>query len=531
MFLIACANLANLTLARTIGRSREFSTRIALGVGHARMMRQILVEGLMLAGVAGALGWWITQWSVGTWASATASIYQILDYTLDSGTFAYLIAISVGAAILFSLAPIARVWQLGVNGILKGDSRGVTEGLRGKHLAAALIAGQMALAIVLLSGAGVLVRSLLKIVNAPTGVRGPEQILVGSVKLPSDKYPNPATRLAYFDRLESQLRSLPGVEEESVSSTLPVYSVRAQTFEIEGRLNSPAGGEVVEFLIAGPGYFRVLGASAISGRDFNDGDQKTALPVAIVNQSFAARFWPGEQPLGKRIRVQDPNTPGEWRTVVGVVGNILQGDPTRQHFKPLVYVPFRQQPLSRAFFLLRTRVPAEGVAPSVRAAVEKLDRDVLLADFTTLKDHLGFDRDYMDFEHSELGKYSAVAPVFALIALLLGAIGLYAVIAHSVSQRTKEIGVRMAIGAVGEDIRGMIFRDGMLPVAIGLILGLAASLGVNRILQSQLVGVSPYDPVTMTAAPAILILVALLACQIPARRAMNVDPAIALRHD
>ncbi len=208
----------------------------------------------------------------------------------------------------------------------------------------------------------------------------------------------------------------------------------------------------------------------------------------------------------------------------------MQNDATRQHFKPLVYVPLRQRPPARAYFLVRTRMIAP-LAGTIRAEMQKIDSDVSLEEFMTLKAHMAFDRDSMDALHSELGKHATVAPIFAAIALVLAAIGLYAVIAHSVGRRTKEIGVRMAIGAAVEDIRKMIFSEGMLPVVAGTILGLAASLAVNRILQSQLVGVSPYDPVTLASAPVILAFVALLACGVPARRAMNVDPAIALRRD
>ena len=532
VLLIACANLANLTLVRTMGRWRDFSTRIALGAGQGRMIRQMFVESLLLAGVAGVLGWWITNWSVRTWAVATASRYQVLDYTVDSSTLAYLVAISVAAGILVSLAPIGRVVQLGVSGALKGDARGVTQSLRGKHLAAGLVAGQMALAIVLLSGAGVLMRSLVNIVSAETGVRDPEHVLVGAMRLPSDKYPSQPTRLAYFDRLEAQLRTIPGILQESMAATIPVNWVPQRRFEIEGKPRPPESEVPVAFLTAGADYFRVMGASAISGRDFNDGDRLASLPVAIVNQSFAARFWPGEEPLGKRLRSMSRNTLGEWRTVVGVVPNIMQGDPLRQQFEPVVYIPFQQEPAPRlAFFLLRTAVPPDHVAQAVRTEVQRLDPDAVLENFETLKASFAFDRDYMDPQHSELGKHATVAPVFALIALLLAAIGLSAVIAHSVTQRTKEIGVRMAIGAAAKDVRRMVLSEGMMPVAIGMIVGLAASLAVNRILQSQLVGVSPYDPVTMTGAPIILVIVALLACQIPVRRAMNIDPIVALRHE
>lgn len=532
VLLIACANLANLTVARTVGRWRDFSIRIALGAGRGRMMRQIFIESLTLTSVAGVLGWWIAKWGVRTWAVETASIYQILDYTLDSGTLAYLAAISLASAILFSMAPMGRVLQIGVNSALKSDAPGVTPGLGGKHLAAVLVAGQMALAIVLLSGAGVLVRSLMNIISANTGVGDPEHVLVGLLSLPSEKFPSPAATLGYVDRFEAKVRAIPGIVDESVASNIPVNSGNQRTFEIDGRPNPPEGGEAVQFLRVGPDYFRVVEAPAISGRDFNDGDRTATLPVAIVNQGFAAKYWPREQPLGKRLRYIDRKKPAEWLTIVGVVPNIMQGDATRRQFKPLVYLPYRQAPTVLGVnFLLRTGVPPGQVAQAVRSEIQKLDPDVILKKFTTLDASFRFDPNRMDRAHSEMGKYAAVAPIFAVMALLLAAVGLYAVIAHSVSQRTKEIGVRMAIGAAAEDIRRMVLREGMWPVAIGMVLGLAASLAVNRILQSQLVGVSPYDPGTMAGAPLVLILVALLACLIPARRAMKVDPAFALRHD
>lgn len=533
VFLIACANLANLSLARSIGRAREYSTRIALGAGQGRMIRQVLMESLTIAAVAGTAGWWIAKWCVHEWDVTTFSMYQVLDYMVDFRTFSYLAAITLGAAILFSFAPVARVMQVGVNGVLKGDAQGVThgvtQGLRGKRFAAGLIAGQMALAIVLLSGAGVLVRSLASIVNAKTGAHDPEHVLVGSARLPSDKYPNVETKNSYCERLESQLRAIPGIEEATLASNLPARSASQQAFEIEGKPVAPDDRGTIGFFGIGSNYFGVVSAAAISGREFNDGDRQGSLPVALVNRSFAERFLPGENPIGKRLRSVVRNRPNDWLTVVGVVPNIMQNDPTRQQFKPLVYVPLRQRPPGRVYFLVRTRTMA--LASTIRAEVQKIDSDVSLEELMTLKAHMGFDRDSMDALHSELGKHATVAPIFAAIALVLAAIGLYAVIAHSVGRRTREIGVRMAIGATVEDIRGMIFSEGMLPVAAGTILGLAASLAVNRVLQSQLVGVSPYDAATLASAPVILALVALLACGIPARRAMNVDPAIALRHD
>ena len=531
VLLIACVNVANLMLVRTMGRWRDFATRMALGAGTARMIRQILMENLTLAGIAGTIAWWLTNWAVHRWTEATASLYQILDYRVDASTLAYLIAISLAAVILCSLAPIGRVLQLGTGGALKGDARGVTQGLRGKQLAAALVAGQMALAIVLLSGAGVLVRSFVKIVSADTGIHGAEQVIVGRLRLPSDTYPSPDTRVAYFDRLNAQLLAIPGVKQTSVANVLPAHGTNRRTFEIDGRPSASGAVEPVAFLTIGSGYFGVVGAPAFAGRDFNDRDRLAAPKVAIVNESFAATYFPGEEPTGRRLRQVDRNQTGDWLTVVGVVPNIQQGDALRQRFSPVVYLPHGQNPQRVMYFLARTGAPSEEVAQGFRAAIQHVDADVTLEEFTTLKTRLAFERDFMDAEHSELGKNAAVAPAFALIALLLSAIVLYAVITHFVSQRTKEIGLRMAIGAAAHDIRRLILSEGMRPVGLGLIAGLALSLGVNRILQSQLVGISPYDPVTLATAPCVLILVALLACQIPSRRAMSVDPAVALRHD
>lgn len=531
VLLIACANLTNLTLVRTIGRWRELSTRIALGAGLGRMMRQMFLESLIVTGIAGTLGWWITNWGVRTWSVVTASRYQVLDYTVGSGTIAYLIAITLAAALLCAIAPIVRVVQMNASGALTGDARGASQGRRGKRLAAGLVASQAALAIVLLSGAGVLVRSFMTIVGAETGVRDAEHVLVGLVRLPSVTYAGHAERLAYFDRLAAQLPTVPGVVDSAIASNVPVRGVESRSIEIEGRPTPPDRPETVQFLTVGSGYFDVIGAPAISGRDFNDRDGAEAARVVMVNQSFAALFWPGGDALGKRLRPLDRDQTAGWYTVVGVVPNIMQGDALRQQFKPLVYLTARQNPLRVAFFFARTRVPPGRVAQTVRSRVQALDPDVTIEPFTTLKERFAFERDFMDPDHSELGKHAKVAPIFAGIALLLAAIGLSAVIAHAVTQRTKEIGVRMAIGAAAKDIGTMIRREGMGPVVMGMLLGLAASLAVNRVLQSQLVGVSPYDPLALAGAPVVLTLVALVACQLPARRAMRVDPAVALRHE
>jgi predicted permease len=272
-----------------------------------------------------------------------------------------------------------------------------------------------------------------------------------------------------------------------------------------------------------PAYFRTLGASLVSGREFNDSDVAPGVPVAIVNQLFASKFWPGEDPLGKRLRLFDENTAEPWLTVVGVASNIIQNDQTRQRLDPMLYLPYRQKPGGGAWILVRTRVPSSGLSNAFRREVQALDPDLPLYGPMLISDRM---EGYWDSRF-----YGAMFLIFAAIALLLASIGLYSVIAHSVSQRTQEIGIRMAIGGTAHDILKLVFRQGMLPVGIGLAIGLAASLAVNRLLESMLVQVSPSDPVTLTVASAVLILAATLGCLIPARRAMKVDPVVALRNE
>lgn len=545
ILLIVCANVANLMLARTIKYWRNVSIMVALGASQWRVACQIFMESLTLTTVSSVLGWWIMKWAVARWAAATSSRYLALDYTVDAGILVYVAAIAFLTAVLCSLAPLSLIRRFSARSEWKTDSGGVTQGLRAKRLGRLLIAGQMALSIVLLSGAGVLVRSLLHIVNAETGVRDAEHLLVGSLKLPSDEYATPKARVAYFARLDARLRTIPGIADVSVASHIPVNWVPSAPFEMEGRPSNP-DRDSAQFVSAGSNYFRVIGAHPIAGRDFDDADQQGTLPAAIVNQSFVDRFLPGEPALGRRLRQVARSRSGEWLTVVGIVPNILQvpsgNDQTRQHFTPLIYVPVRQQPMARAVsnagqsfpgqnVLLRTSVPFSRVAAAIRATVRRSDPDAVLEELTTLRANVAFDRDRMDVTHAELGNHALAGRTLALIALMLATMGLYAVVAHSVSQRTKEIGVRMAIGAAAADVRRMVVREGMRPVAMGMIAGLVASVGVNRLLQSQLVGVTPYDTVTLTAAPLLLVTISLLACQVPARQAVSVDPSIALRHD
>jgi putative ABC transport system permease protein len=530
VLLIACANLGNLTLARTMGRARELSTRIALGAGPFRMARQLFMESALVAMIAGGLGWWLAQIALRAWIDRTWTRYLVLDYSPGGGIVAYCAAITAATAVLFGLIPAVRVLRPNWSGGLNSD-RGATINRATKRLSAALVAGQMALAIVLLAGAGVLARSLWNIVGAEVGVRGADRILVGLVQVPREEYPSPEARNRYWDRLQDDLKTISGIETTSLSSTIPVGNPGAVPFELDAGQPDADHKPMVSRLTAGPDYFRTLGLSMLAGREFLDTDAPGAMPVAIVNQSFVNQYWPAQSAVGRRIGFRGQSDSIRWYTVIGVASNIMQDRPLRDKFVPLVYLPFRQEPAAVGALFVRTTGPAGQAAAKVRAVIERSAPAVTLEDYSTLQATFGFDHDRMDLEHAELGQHASVAPIFAILALLLASVGLYAVIAHSVGQRTREIGVRMALGALPGKIRRLILGEAFTPVFAGLLIGLAASLAVNRVLQSQLVGVSPYDAATLLGAPVILLSVAALGCLLPVRRAIRVDPAVALRHD
>ena len=523
VLLIACANLANLMLARAIGRSREISVRIALGAGRWRIIRQLLIESVMLSAMGGAFGWLIAKWAVRAYQLAMVykSSWLILDYTMDSRVLGYLIAISIGTGLLFGLAPALRLSKLDVNASLKDGGRGSTGGGRAKHLSSVLVVGEMALAVVLLAGAGVMIRSFLKIHAADMGART-ENVLVTLLTIP-DGTPASA-QVSIFDRLKTRLETVPGVEAIAMASSLPTWGSRHLSYELAGAQPVDASGRPrLPTLVVSPAYFRTLGAALLSGRDFNDRDGVSGVPVAIVNQRFAAKFWPGADAVGKRLRLFAGKTPEPWLTVVGVASNIIQDDSTRQEFGPVIYLPYRQKPEANMWILACTRVPPQNLANAFRREIHIVNSDLPIYGPYTLAARL---EGYWDNRF-----YGFLFLIFAAIALLLASVGLYAVIAHSVSQRTQEIGVRTALGATAPDILKLVVLQGMLPVGIGLTVGLGASLGVNQVLKSQLVNVSPSDPLTLIIASASLILSATLGCLIPARRAMRVDPAVALRHE
>lgn len=537
VLLIGCVNLANLLLARAIDRYREISLRIALGAGRWRIIRQVLIESLLLSCMAAIPGWFIALAGVRLYEciESPPGFYNQYQYVLDYRVFLYLVAVSIFAALLFGLAPAVRLSTVDVNSRLKDGGRGAAGGLTGKRFSALLVSAEIAVTIVLLASAGLMAHSFLNFYTEDTGVNA-RSILVASVTLPAKRYPDARSKIAFLDRLTTKLKSIPGVDSVALANWLPGLDGPRLPYEIAGYPAVDEQHRPMSFAIAiTPGYFRTVGAAVISGRDFNDFDRASAPPVALVNQYFASAHWPGANPLGKRLRLFDGRNGDAWRTIVGVTSNIVQANlSSGESLGEVVYVPYQQRLSASTSILARTRVPPASLALSVRREIQAMDSDLEIGAGNgggVLEGPLPLSERFRMARYWSRAVNAGLFLTFAGIALLLAAVGLYAVIAHWVSRATQEIGVRIALGALPRDIRSLVLRRGSLPVAIGLGLGLAASLAFDRILQSQLFSVSSSDPATYAMTCIVLLTVAVLACLVPARRAMGVDPAIALRHE
>jgi predicted permease len=384
----------------------------------------------------------------------------------------------------------------------------------------------MSLAVVLLAGAGLMIRSFLNIYRLETGVNQ-KNVLVMRIFLPEAKYPRDEDQISFHDRLKTRLDALPGVQVSSISITMPTGGAIDFPYELEGR---PPVDEKqrprLNLLVISPDYFRAMDLKPLRGRFFSAGDGAPGPSVTIVNQRFAEKFWPGEDPLGERLRLFEKNVAQPWLTVVGVVPNIIQNleNANMRDHDPLIYVPYRQKPMRDMSLMARTLVPPNSLGTAFRKEVAALDQDMPIYNLRSLEERL-------DINNWMQKVFGSLFGIFALIALLLASVGLYAVIAHSVSQRTQEIGLRMALGASGPTILQLIFSQGMVQVAIGLVIGLGAAIGLTRALGFLLVQVSPGDPVTLVFVSLVLTGTAVLGCLIPAFRAMRVDPVVALRHE
>lgn len=523
VLLIGCANVANLLLARSAGRERELSLRMAMGASRAMIVRQLLIENLLLAMLAGLLGVGLSIFGVRAFALAVGEFIPYwLHFAFDWRVFAFVATICLGTAVLFGLLPALYASRTSIAGVLNEAGRSSAGSFRGRRWTGALVTAQIAMTLTLLTGAGLMMRGVLAYFQTDTGV-DTANIVQLRLDLSGAKYATTDHRLAFYRRLDADLAAIPYLRA-TVASAGPRAGAAAVAIAIEGRPASSGGDDSrVSHLRVAPGYFEALGLRLVRGREFIVTDGLPGREVALVNERFAKREFPGEDPVGRRIRVvtTDATAPTPPWTIVGVVPNIRQR-PTDEGFDPVVYMPYAENPVSSATILARSNAGVAAVATQIRARLTAIDPDLPVFDVMSLDDRLATSV----WERQVFGTMLAM---FALIALTLAAVGLYGVIAYSVSRRTREIGIRVALGAQVTQVYWLVSRAASLQVSAGLALGLLGGIGVAGALQNLQSEIRPIDPVTFVSSVTVLTVVALVACLVPARRATHVDPVAALR--
>ncbi|MFN0122429.1 MAG: ABC transporter permease [Blastocatellia bacterium] len=520
VLLIACANVANLLLARAATRRREIAIRAALGATRWRIARQLLTESLLLSLGGAVLGIVVSLWAVDLllWL-APAGAPRVTGLAPDWRVALFALAAALVTGILCGLAPALLVSRTDLAGEVREGGRQQTGGRGQRYVRGALVIGQIAVAMILLAGAGLLLRSFIKLNQSDPGFPT-QNLLTASIVLADTRYEKDENRLAFYEQLAPRLRALPGVADVSLAQSIPLTpNDNGTSLDIVGR-PYPRGQEPEARLrFIGLDYFRTIGVPGLAGRDFSAADNARARPVVIVNEAFARRFFPGENPLGRQLK---PGWGGDApKEIVGVYANVRHrwlGDQPR----PEMYVPLAQFPAADMTILLRTRVAPEALTSALGQTIHELDAQLPVTDVKTLEQYRG--------ETMALPRFNTfVLLTFATLALSLSLIGLYGTLSYSVAQRTREMGIRLALGARTRDVLWMVIRQGMALVLAGLVIGLAAALALTRAVTSLLYEISPADPLTYATLALLLLAVSLLACWLPARRATRVDPMIALR--
>jgi len=529
VLLIACANVANLLLARSAYRTREMAVRTALGASRGRIVRQLLIESVMLACLGGLLGLSLTAVGVRLFDAAVADVGKPywIAFTLDLSVFGYFAAICLATGIVFGLAPALQVSKTNLNDLMKEGGRGQSGGARARWLTSSLVVAELTLTLALLTGAGLMARSFLKLYTLDLGFET-NHLLTLRTQLVESKYPKPEQRQIFYDSLLARLRALPGVTQAGMASTLPLGGSGSSLYEIEGRPVSTAPTRPrVSVVDAGPGYFETLGVQALRGRVIRETDGAPGAEVIVVNQRLASELFANEDPLGRRMRVMEgpkEDKPGPWLTVVGVSPTVRQGEVQALEPPAVLYRPARMNAPAGTAMLVRTSGDPAAMIAAVREAAKALDPDQPLFAVRTLDDAIAEAR----WPYRVFG---SLFVIFAIIALVLSSVGIYAITSYSVTQRTPELGLRLALGAQASQISWLILRTGLWQLGIGLALGLAAAFGVSQILESIVAQIPAVDPVTFIAITVLLTVVMLTACLIPARRATRMDPLAALRVD
>ncbi len=529
VLLIACVNLANLLLARAATRSREVAVRTALGAGRGRLIRQLLTESVLIAAAGGVVGLAVAWAALGSLLRlAGDALPQGVPIGVDGRVLAFTAGVSLLAGILFGVVPALRTASPDLREALNEGSRGSTSGPGQHRLRGSLVVMEIAFAVVLLVGSGLLLRSFSRLLDTPAGFR-PDHLLVVDLPVSPTAYGEPVRRYDFYDRIIERARILPGVRGAAAASFLPVSGGGSMLhFNVKGKPPaSPKDFTAAGYRAVSPGYLETLGVPFLQGRRFTNNDREGAPSVVIINQSMAKSFFPGANPLGQWIQLgATPEAEVPWMEVVGIVGDVRPGlglDPQAE-----MYLPFRQAdqllPVFQLSLILRTGGTPMAQVAALRSALAEIDPNQPLVKVRTMEDNMAASVAQPRFRAWLIG-------IFAGIALALAAVGVYGVMSYTVTQRTNEIGVRVTLGARPAEIFRIIVGEGLRLALLGVGLGLAAALAVTRLLESFLFGVSAYDPLTLAGVAIVLILVSLTACLLPARRATRMDPVAALRYE
>jgi putative ABC transport system permease protein len=520
VLLIACANIANLMLARAAARKKEIAIRTAVGATHGRLVRQLLTESVLLFLIGGACGMLLSIWGKDLLiAFSPGNVPRLKEVRIDGAVLGFSLAVSLLTGILFGLIPALQVFKPDLNEALKEGGRRAAGGSKGGYSRNALVVAEVALSFVLLIGAGLLLKSFIRLQSGSLGF-DPHGLLTMRVFPSPEKYSRGRV-ISLYRELSEQIRTVPGVQSVGLVTSLPLSGGNESiNFEIRGRPSSSGQHRIANYRQINADYFRAIGIPLVRGRYFTEKDVADAPQVVIINQTMAAQFFPDEDPLGQRLNIgRDPQ---QWE-VVGVVGDVKHLGPSQPALAEM-YEPIDQNLRLAAFFVVRTAADPQNVLGPVREKVRAVDPDLPLTQVATMDQRLsGL------IAEPRFNMY--LFSIFAAVALALAAAGIYGVMSYLVTQRTHEIGIRLALGARAIDVLKLVVRNGMLPAVVGAAIGLAGAFVLTRFMTSLLFEVTPTDAVTFATVPAVLIGVALFACYVPARRATKVDPLVALRYE